>query len=395
MADKLINELDGLTASNLLRVPVQGPNLNDETGSVNLNDIKNFILSDSGSNYIPVTHAQLVTLISASELIEGAFYQITDFETIWLQPITNIVYAATDTGGAIEPLVVLATSTNTLSREAWSTVFPTDKIEYDVTVDTLPGPINTKGKIVRRQDRVGNDIPFDFRTVKFRRVETSPGSGKYYNFSGAGDAIETYCFFYYNPADPFEYESYIVNNKIGPRSISGNIWSVNIVFFTTIQGAWNNTIGPDSSNTTLDDVEDLIIGRNSFNNIIEKAYKVSLVECGNNTIRDIQFTTIGEFRNNIQTTSRISYTNLIFLIGCNISGQFINVTGIGIVNTIIVNFRNNVLLTACNLFDLSAATHVQDFYSCEILDRVGGGSGGSALRYIDNAGATVITSPTV
>lgn len=95
-------------------------------------------------NVIDITYADLVTAIGASGLVEGQLYKITDFATVhWMVDVTSgvegIVYSYILDGdsdkiihtGANEPIVVLATSVNTLSPEAYSTLHPTDVLKYD------------------------------------------------------------------------------------------------------------------------------------------------------------------------------------------------------------------------------------------------------------------------
>jgi hypothetical protein len=117
---------------------------------------------------ISVTYSELATLISGSDLVTGQKYLITDYQTVHTVPGT----ADTNTA-SVEPLIVTATSINTLAPIAYSTTYPGDLIFYKISnADTSKVQGQTKGFINRRIDTVNNiDVPFDFRNVKFRRWE--------------------------------------------------------------------------------------------------------------------------------------------------------------------------------------------------------------------------------
>src|ERR1035437_2580010 len=121
--------------------------------------------SQSGTSVTNVTHSELTGLTSTSGLTTGGLYLITDYQTVHTIPNTSDVNT-----GSTEPLLVTASSTTTLKPEAYSSLFPQDVIYYDFNnrQDILPGC--TMGYIYRRIDTLqNNDIPFDFRNVKFRR----------------------------------------------------------------------------------------------------------------------------------------------------------------------------------------------------------------------------------
>lgn len=128
-----------------------------------------------GGNYEEITYNELQTLITNEELTPGKFYLLTDYQTIYLQPDfysngdKKVIDQDMVKTGFVEPILVYATSTNTLSNDAKSIDFPSDIIEYDSTSETLYDDLVTMGKITRRKDKFGNDIPFDFRNVLFKR----------------------------------------------------------------------------------------------------------------------------------------------------------------------------------------------------------------------------------
>jgi len=126
----------------------------------------------------PVTHSELLDLIVSNSLITGVFYLITDFKTIYKQPQSNIISnssagieAGLDT--PIEPLIVFATSENTLGLKAFSPLYPQDEIWYDVTQNNTAlyewAVENDCGQIYRRVTKNKNDFPYDVRNIKYRR----------------------------------------------------------------------------------------------------------------------------------------------------------------------------------------------------------------------------------
>jgi hypothetical protein len=162
--------------------------------------------------YIEVTHSELIELINSSSLEAGSHYLITDFQTIYIQPdydgngvAKEINEDMVKTSEVIEPLVIVATANNKLSNEVKSLLHPEDFIEYDYRVQTFIIPIepqvingviteilyfNTKGKITRRRDEFGNDMPFDFRYVKFKRYAINPNENEFqHNFASYKEVI--------------------------------------------------------------------------------------------------------------------------------------------------------------------------------------------------------------
>jgi hypothetical protein len=131
--------------------------------------VKTYIDARSGgASYVPaisVTYSALASLIAAGSLVQGQKYLINDYRTVHQIPNTTDINT-----GSLEPLIVTAATVNTLSPFAISTTFPKDIIWYNFTSDQNAIPGCTKGYIYRRIDTIqSNDIPFDFRNVKFRR----------------------------------------------------------------------------------------------------------------------------------------------------------------------------------------------------------------------------------
>lgn len=126
-------------------------------------------LIDSIAGTIQTTHSELAELVASSSLITGASYLITDYRTVHTIPFSTSINT-----GPIEPLLVKASSRNTLSPIALSSLFPEDIIYYNLHNDHSVVPGCTRGYIYRRIDtKLNNDIGFDYRNVKFRRWKVS------------------------------------------------------------------------------------------------------------------------------------------------------------------------------------------------------------------------------
>ncbi|HMM12471.1 MAG TPA: hypothetical protein PKE03_10295 [Bacteroidales bacterium] len=139
--------------------------------------------SPDSAGVISITYDQLSSLIAGSGLVPGQKYLITDYQTVHVIPDTADVNT-----GAVEPLLVTALSSNELEPIAFSPLYPDDIIYYSPVNggDYVPGC--TKGYIYRRIDTAqNNDLPFDFRQVRFRRwqidVTTTDATGAVGNYS--------------------------------------------------------------------------------------------------------------------------------------------------------------------------------------------------------------------
>lgn len=131
-------------------------------------------LSTGGGTYEEVTYNELYSLYTGGTLVPGGYYLITDFQTCYDQPDFdtdgNPITIGNYKTGNTEPLLVFATSGNTLSPQAYSTIHPLDKITYDITwnlTEVTNSP--AKGRITERIDEFNNRADYDFRNVLFKR----------------------------------------------------------------------------------------------------------------------------------------------------------------------------------------------------------------------------------
>lgn len=132
--------------------------------------------------YEAMTFSALQIRIAASSLNPGELILITDTKTTHIVPndtITNLAAAiAMSTTVSVEPIVVRASSANTLEKIAFSPSNPNDIIEYDVTnILCEDGTTPRNGWITRRIDTTNNlDTPHDFRACYFLRKAINSGT---------------------------------------------------------------------------------------------------------------------------------------------------------------------------------------------------------------------------
>ena len=126
---------------------------------------------------ISVTYAQLVALRDSGKLVAGQMYRITDY-------VTTTAAANTQSAGHAFDLIVTALSGNVLREEANAIQHEGDtyfadcnlaawKVMYCLDNDTdrfaWADEDNGKGVIFRLIDEWHNDLPFDFKNIKFKR----------------------------------------------------------------------------------------------------------------------------------------------------------------------------------------------------------------------------------
>jgi hypothetical protein len=134
-----------------------------------------FISGGSFVGLIDILHADLVIAKTASELIPGVSYRITDFQTIYDQPDFNNDGTPktnpTVKTGPIEPIIVTAITPDELGTDAFQENHPFDTVKYILDFTTPITGTATKGRIIKRIDDRGNESDFDHRNVLFRRYK--------------------------------------------------------------------------------------------------------------------------------------------------------------------------------------------------------------------------------
>lgn len=137
------------------------------------------------SVYTEITYSELYTSIQSSSLNPGNYYLITDYKTCYDQPDFNSERNAITVGNYKEsdlhPIVVLATSINTLAVDAYQPDYPNDTIKYDFswTQSEVTGG-TAYGRITERIDEYGNRTDYDHRNILFKRYNQY-----YYNLENA------------------------------------------------------------------------------------------------------------------------------------------------------------------------------------------------------------------
>lgn len=230
-----------------------------------------------------ITFADLQSKILLSELETNKAYLITDFQTIYDQPdfdISGSPKGLVETKIApIEPILVTASSSNTLMSEAWQPAYPLDKLRYDVTfIFTEVMGVSAKGRISERIDHLNNRTDYDHRNVVFKRYESNSGSGVYDSYVDTGFASTEKKTF------SIDTDAYSNNNHVGNYfeyfSLDGNTF----VLSNNVFGEYceNNTFGSRAYNNTFGEsfANNISAGR-MYNNKISSG-------CVGNTF-DIEF----------------------------------------------------------------------------------------------------------
>jgi hypothetical protein len=130
-------------------------------------------------NIIEITYSELVSAINGSDLTQGAYYLITNFRTCYDVPEYYVngnpkgSNAIEYNQSNVEPIIVLATSTNTISSTAYQPAYPNDRIQYDWTWNTteITGGA-AYGRITERIDEFNNRTDYDHRTILFNRFQS-------------------------------------------------------------------------------------------------------------------------------------------------------------------------------------------------------------------------------
>lgn len=124
---------------------------------------------------IDTTYSNLYSLYTSGGFATGSYYYINDFQTIYEQPDFYFddkpKTVLSLTSSTSYPIVVLATSKNTLAVDAYQPDFPKDKIKYDFTWNETEFGNPAKGRITERIDTDGNRTDYDHRTIKFKRYQ--------------------------------------------------------------------------------------------------------------------------------------------------------------------------------------------------------------------------------
>ena len=142
----------------------------------------------TNSNYNEGTYDELYSFATGGTLTAGSYYLMTDYQACYDQPNFDNLKDPITTGnyktGTTEPILLLAISTTGFSPTVYSTLYPNDKITYDITWNTTEITSgSTKGRITERIDNFNNRTDYDNRSILFKRYygysyeENNPLSG--------------------------------------------------------------------------------------------------------------------------------------------------------------------------------------------------------------------------
>ena len=142
----------------------------------------------TNSNYNEGTYDNLYSFATGGTLTAGSYYLMIDFQTCYDQPNYDNTKTPITTGnyktGTTEPILLLAISTTGFSPTVYSTLYPQDKITYDITWNTTEITSSpAKGRITERIDNFNNRTDYDNRSILFKRYrgysynENSPLGG--------------------------------------------------------------------------------------------------------------------------------------------------------------------------------------------------------------------------
>ena len=204
------------------------------------------------------TWAELSALKTGGKLIPGQLYRITDY-------VATTTAEDTQSAGHPFDIIVMAIDTRTLGEHALAAQHEGDEYfagcnlsawELKYAIDNDPERFgwadaqNGKGVVYYMRDEFGNECPYDFKNIMFKRYYSDTFSA--YLLMAAWSGYETiegkesiYVYtFSSDPLDGIEDQSldgYNYNNIIHPYSSAYRVQLLNnIVFFNA---SYNNTIG--------------------------------------------------------------------------------------------------------------------------------------------------------
>ena len=144
--------------------------------SENMNEIVAAI-NELNNNMTSVTYSQLVELRDSSTLIPGMYYRVTDY-------VTTTTQANTQSAGHAFDIIVVADSENVLNENARAIQHSGDTyfencnldswelkycIDNDDTRFAWADSTNGKGVVYYMKDEWGNEFPYDFKNIQFKR----------------------------------------------------------------------------------------------------------------------------------------------------------------------------------------------------------------------------------
>lgn len=195
-----------------------------------------------------ITYNSLLSLVTNNNLVTGARYIITDFQTIYSSNTLDangkrITWGLSTVPSQSYRLIVTALTNGILDDDAviegknW-------EVKYDITPETLEDGIPTKGRITYLCDENNNSAYYDFKNIKFRRQNILGVTGNFYTFSDIvnGEIVDSSEL--HNTRDNVILKGSINNVFIGDTY--NNIIQTNCTGNTFIKGCHDTLLGWDS-----------------------------------------------------------------------------------------------------------------------------------------------------
>ena len=324
---------------------------------------------------LPLSFTELQSSITNHKLIPGKSYIIIDYQTIYDQPDydnAGLPKTVVSTLTSItEPLIIIAVSNNEISSQVYSSLFPNDILEYDITftsTEIMNAP--AKGRITSRTDDNKNTTNYDLRAVSFKRYESISGSGIYDSYKDTG-----------------------FNSNVNIKTFQLNSWNNNLENFYTTASLGiqdfilpNNVISTEFKNNHIQNgFRSNNLGAQFQNNTINSGFRENTTEAG------FAFNQIGyDFTNPGITIGTGFISNIIannfgsnVAIGDNFSTNVIfdNFQN----NTIDDNFNNNNIKVSCdNVLPASwvAQPKVYTASYCEVINGFDAGGVAQTQSYL-------------
>lgn len=125
------------------------------------------------------TYAELAALIAENKLIPGMQYVLMDYQTKYIQPVSNVIKTC-----AIEKLILTAVDKSHFAPECSSISYPQDIVTYDFNMNKCEDNNTTRNGFItwRRSTNTTGDfsninLPGDWRQMKFARY--TPNANNY------------------------------------------------------------------------------------------------------------------------------------------------------------------------------------------------------------------------
>lgn len=312
---------------------------------------------------LDVTFAELAALSAGSLIRAGVWYRITDFRSIYDQPISG-----TAKQGTVEPILVLGISSTLISPLAFSPTNRFDIIYYDSTYTTTPiNAQSAKGRITRRIDTINNiDVYCDFRNIlfwdDFNNVEDAMFNGTTKNvtlpdFSFPNDS-GTYGEF---STIIFKGDATNVHSLVGDNIVfEGNVNNLsNVTVFEThfqdeVDGISNSNIALGIFEGTAYKINDTEISGCTFNGNIVNLLGSSISTTDANNINNLVNSIITNCSLLVDGAGTLSIDNVsnLFIEGITIDSEDALITSIENINGNSTNITINIpAATNANFFD--------------------------------------------